>query len=136
MEKSMQILIPVSVGELVDKLTILNLKLVKVSDKEKLKQISHERDELFEVYSKLQPPYDTLSLTTQLANINTELWRVEDLLREYEHDGIFSSPHDTENFIQLARSVYRLNDQRFTVKNQISQLFGSDIQEVKSYVRY
>jgi hypothetical protein len=134
----MQILIPVSVGELIDKLTILNLKMIKITDPKKLSQVTHERDELFLIYKKLPmtPPSVMYPLMTTLAVINSKLWEVEDELRIHEQHQAFMNKDDVDHFIDLARSVYVLNDQRFNIKNQINTLSGSDINEVKNYARY
>ena len=122
--------IPVSVGELIDKYTILQIKRSKVDDT-KLKKVEHEMHAL----TPLVSPYlaiDSLSvLYEDLLGVNSQLWNVEDKLRILEKDNNFG-----EEFVSLARSVYYLNDERFSLKNKINTLTDSDIQEVKQYIDY
>jgi hypothetical protein len=135
----MKVMVPVSVGELIDKITILNLKLIKVTDPDKLMMVRLEREMLLKVFLKLPATSSPIEddLVTKLAIINSQLWDVEDKLRECERSGIFSNTASgVDDFIQLARSVYHLNDQRSDLKNQINQVYGSHITEVKSYAKY
>lgn len=113
--------IPVSVGELIDKITILEIKLEKIKDEEKLINI---RRELYELHS-LEPPIEEKS---KLKEINHALWVTEDRLRELEKDLSFG-----DEFIKLARSVYKLNDERALVKKNINTFTNSHIVEEKSY---
>lgn len=125
--------IEVSNGELLDKISILELKLLKIEDKEKLVNIQKEFDtlnplcvELFEKFgSQLQNHY------LELARINGLLWDIEDWIRDCEREKRFD-----EEFIQLARSVYVTNDQRSEIKKLINETTGSDLVEEKSYKDY
>ena len=125
--------IEVSNGELLDKISILELKLLKIEDKEKLINIQKEFDvlnplcvELFEKFGgQLQNHY------LELARINGLLWDIEDWIRDCEREKRFD-----EEFIQLARSVYVTNDQRSEVKKLINKKTGSDLVEEKSYKDY
>jgi len=125
--------IEVSNGELLDKISILELKLLKIKDKEKLINIQKEFDvlnplcvELFEKFGgQLQNHY------LELARINGLLWDIEDWIRDCEREKRFD-----EEFIQLARSVYVTNDQRSEVKKLINKTTGSDLVEEKSYKDY
>ena len=125
--------IEISNGELLDKISILELKLLKIEDKEKLINIQKEFDvlnplcvELFEKFGgQLQNHY------LELARINGLLWDIEDWIRDCEREKRFD-----EEFIQLARSVYVTNDQRSEVKKLINKTTGSDLVEEKSYKDY
>ena len=125
--------IEVSNGELLDKISILELKLLKIEDKEKLVNIQKEFDvlnplciELFEKFGgQLQNHY------LELARINGLLWDIEDWIRDCEREKRFDA-----EFIQLARSVYVTNDQRSEVKKLINYTTGSDLVEEKSYKDY
>ena len=122
--------IEVSNGELLDKISILELKLLKIKDKNKLTNIQKEFDylnplakKLFETFgSKLQ------NLYLKLANINGLLWDLEDLIRECENKKDFG-----DEFIQLARSIYVTNDRRSDIKRKINIITNSDLVEEKSY---
>jgi hypothetical protein len=124
------ITIPVSVGELIDKYSILQIKRSKVNDV-KLKKVEHEIHALV----PLVAPYlsiDSISTCYEdLLGVNTQLWDVEDEIRKLEHQKSFG-----DKFIELARAVYYLNDKRFEIKNKINTLTDSDIQEVKQYIDY
>lgn len=121
--------IPVSVGELVDKVTILEIKLRMITNKDKLKEIKKELLLLKNVFikkninlNKIKSDYD------KLRKINLRLWFIEDKKRNHEKLKIFN-----EEFIKLARNVYKLNDKRAKYKLNINIITGSDIVEVKSY---
>lgn len=123
--------IEVSNGEILDKISILALKKSKIQDKTKLENVYHE-------YNTLLPHFDQIVNTKQLGDIywnlsavNTELWDVEDKLRELEKSRTFNT-----EFIELARSVYYLNDRRAELKRDINVLSGSDLIEEKSYEDY
>jgi hypothetical protein len=123
--------IEVSNGEVLDKISILALKKSKIQDKAKLENVYHE-------YQTLLPYFDQIVNTKQLGDIywnlsavNTELWDVEDKLRELEKSRTFNT-----EFIELARSVYYLNDRRAELKRDINVLSGSDLIEEKSYEDY
>ena len=124
--------IPVSAGELFDKVTILRIKLLKIKDNVKLAHIEKELFELDYLIGDIaEGRRDLDALFTLLYQTNLDLWEVEDKLRILEKAGEFES-----NFIDLARQVYHLNDQRFELKNKINILTGSEIVEVKEYVKY
>jgi hypothetical protein len=123
-----QITIPVSVGELIDKLTILKIKTEKITDKEKLKHIVTEYDAL-EQKAKDLLTHESISLIfAELEIVNKKLWVVEDLIRKKEKNNEFD-----QEFVELARSVYITNDMRFELKNKINELTNSQIKEQKSY---
>ena len=126
----MIIKIPVSFGELVDKITILRIKQQKISDKEKLKHIDHELQDLVRYFSSYSS-VDIVKQFIQLESINKKLWDIEDKLRVKESKREFD-----EEFIELARSVYFKNDKRAELKREINDITGSDYVEVKDYVEY
>ena len=119
--------IDVSIGEVFDKITILQIKLERIKDQEKLKHITHELDVLKSVLqdSSIDMSNDFFK---KLRSINETLWDTEDIIREKEEKEEF----DVE-FIEHARLDAKLNDQRFLIKNEINMFFGSQIKEQKSY---
>jgi hypothetical protein len=123
--------IPVSIGELIDKLSILHVKQVMILDNSKLKFINKEFELLYNFSSSYLNDEKLLDLYHQLVNVNTTLWKIEDELRIIESQKIFDN-----KFIELSRLVYKNNDIRFTIKNTINQLTNSEIQEQKDYVNY
>ena len=128
----MSIKIDVSVGEIMDKLTILEIKAEKIQDEAKLANVRKERDSLLPLIS--QPAYQTdevKQLVDKLKTINLKLWNIEDDIRLKEADKAFD-----EGFIELARSVYFTNDERAAVKKQINLATGSELVEEKSYEDY
>jgi len=128
----MKILIPVSVGELVDKITILEIKSNLITDTEKLKNIDKELSALKKVLDSLNLDSDNFSnMYTDLLDTNMKLWQIEDEIRILEKKNDFG-----ENFISLARDVYITNDIRFDIKNKINDFFGSSYKEEKSYEEY
>lgn len=123
------ILVPVSAGELVDKLTILAIKSEKIVDAEKLKNIQSEFDALSKVAAEALPQSENLKkLWSQLQSINEDLWTIEEDIRAYEDRSDFGA-----GFVALARSVYVTNDERFAIKRRINILVGSRLVEEKSY---
>jgi hypothetical protein len=127
-----QINVPISPGELVDKITILEIKKEFIDDINKLKNIKHEYDLLMQIYSNDVSQTDGVdSLKSKLKNINLSLWKIEDDIRDCERDKIFS-----ERFVQLARDVYFTNDKRSKVKLEINLLLNSSLVEEKSYKDY
>ncbi len=123
---------PMSVGELLDKITILEIKSSKITDSDKLKNINYELDLLNNTW--LETGLDneaTQALKTDLKKVNLKLWQIEDDIRIKEKDRAFD-----DEFIQLARSVYYQNDDRANIKKQINLLTGSDLVEEKSYESY
>ena len=125
--------VEVSNGELLDKLTILDLKLSNISDVQKLTNIQKEHDELNPLAGQLFDSYgeELKNLYKQLAEINSELWTIEDDIRECERNKDFGS-----DFISLARAVYFTNDKRSEIKKSINLLTGSGFIEEKSYEDY
>ena len=124
------ITIPVSVGELIDKYSILQIKRSKVSGT-KLENVQNEIQALISYVRPYLIIEGINRLYEDLIGVNTQLWDVEDELRRLEHKKQFD-----DKFIELARSVYYLNDERFNIKNKINVLTDSDIQEVKQYIDY
>ena len=123
--------IPGSVGELLDKVSILNIKRVMVTDTEKLVMVKHELQELMDVAHPFLENKEVEEVYDLLLMVNKNLWDVEDVLRKMEADKQFD-----EEFIAKARSVYFLNDRRFELKSKINTIMGSRINEVKQYVNY
>ena len=129
----MKIKIEISVGELLDKLSILKIKKVKIEDSQKLLEVNKELkflQETADVIRKTNEKEFDKFLST-LVSINTKLWDIEDEIRVYEKESKFN-----EKFISLARDVYFTNDERFDCKNRINKFFGSEVNEVKEYVDY
>jgi hypothetical protein len=123
--------IPVSVGELIDKLSILQVKKIKITNPEGLKYVSEEFELLYnqsEVYFKVN---EIKSLYESLTEVNSTLWDVEDKLRVFESEKKFD-----QEFIELSRKVYYTNDERFRLKNEINLITLSKIREVKDYKPY
>lgn len=123
--------IPVSVGELLDKLSILQVKKNKISNPEKLEYINKELELLYNLSYVFFENNKIQLLYNDLVDTNSNLWDIEDEIRKFEKDKNFS-----ENFVSLARQVYFTNDKRFEIKNEINKLTDSEIKEVKEYVRY
>ena len=130
MSKKMdKILAEISAGELIDKITILEIKKEKISNKEKLEEVNKELISLNETLKKsINDESKILSFKNDLKNINLKLWDIEDGKRSAEKNNKFD-----EKFIQLARNVYKFNDERAKIKLAINNAFGSNIKEVKSY---
>ena len=129
----MTIRIPVSIGELVDKLTILEIKKFKITEQEKKSKIIKEYGLLQEVIleSEVSKNIEYQQFYNNLKKINQELWEIEEQIRIFEKDKNFGL-----EFVDVARSVYRLNDKRFEIKNEINIFFGSEIAEQKEYEEY
>ena|ERR1700730_10834990 len=126
------ILAPISVGELIDKITILRIKRERVRAAAAQDNVQRELDGLLQIRARapLATP-DLAALEEQLLQVNGRLWDVEDELRALEQGNNFG-----ERFIELARSVYRLNDERSRLKRRINEVTGSAIVEEKSYPAY
>ena len=122
---------PVSLGELVDKISILQIKNINIKDDEKLKLIRQELDLLNQTLNKHIKKNDIQNYLDSLIEINSKLWVIEDDIRDCERNKKFD-----QTFIDLARSVYFTNDKRSEVKLEINKKFGSKIIEVKSYEEY
>ena len=128
----MKINIPASIGELFDKITILEIKKSKIKDKNKLIFINKELNLLKKVVkSKKINTRSLSSLVKKLKNVNLKLWNVEDKLRKFEKNKQFK-----KDFINYARKVYYTNDKRSILKNEINLKTNSIISEVKSYEKY
>ena len=128
-EKMDRILAEISAGELIDKITILEIKKEKISNKEKLIEVDKELVSLNETLKKsINDESKILSFKNDLKNINLKLWDIEDGKRSAEKNNQFD-----EKFIQLARNVYKFNDERAKIKLAINNALGSNIKEVKSY---
>ena len=122
---------PVSLGELVDKISILQIKNINIKDDEKLKLIREELELLNQTLNKHIKKNDIQNYLDSLIEINSKLWVIEDDIRDCERNKKFD-----QTFIDLARSVYFTNDKRSEVKLEINKKFGSRIIEVKSYEDY
>ena len=119
----------ISAGELVDKITILEIKKDKISEKEKLNEIQKELLSLNETFKKSIPDEKLIKLQREkLKELNVKLWDIEEGKRNLEKKKDFG-----EEFIKLAREVYKFNDERAEVKSEINKILGSNIKEVKSY---
>ena len=130
--KSKKILTEISAGELLDKISILEIKLDKIKDKGSLIEINKEYTSLSETKnSNISITKDLENLTKQLKETNTKLWSIEDEKRMCEKNKDFG-----KNFIELARSVYLNNDKRAKIKSEINKLLGSNIKEIKKYINY
>ena len=129
----MEINIETSLGEMVDKITILEIKKLKIFEKSKLKLIENELELL--IYKLDSLDLNNLkklkSLKENLLNTNLKLWDIEDKIRLKEKEKQFD-----DKFIELARSVYFTNDKRFEIQNEINNLYDSNVNEVKSYKKY
>ena len=124
-----KILAEISAGELIDKITILEIKKIKISDAEKLKDINKELDSLNQTFKQFIPePSSIQQLIDKLKSINLKLWDIENGKRQAEKDQNFG-----KEFIELARSVYKSNDERAKIKLEINNTLGSNIKEVKSH---
>ena len=127
-----KVYIEASVGELLDKITILEIKKDKVTDEKNLKMINKEYLLLKDSMNKvLKINKEILNLTKELKEVNLKLWEVEDNKRLAEKNKKFD-----DNFIELSRNVYRFNDLRAKIKSKINELSGSNIKEIKQYIDY
>ena len=122
---------PVSLGELVDKISILHIKNLNIKDSEKIKLVKEELSLLNKTLDDHINRNDIQQHLDSLIAINSKLWVIEDDIRDCERNKIFD-----QKFIELARSVYFTNDKRSAVKLEINKKFGSKIIEVKSYEQY
>ena len=135
MNSSNKILAPISVGELIDKITILEIKIEKIQDNNKQKFIKHELESLNKLLADINFSKDQKKtvnyLKEQLNTANRTLWKIEDDIRKLESIKQFN-----EEFIELARNVYLTNDKRASLKQKLNQITNSEIVEVKSYKKY
>ena len=130
--KSKKILTEISAGELLDKISILEIKLVKINDKESLLEINKEYNSLKETQSSnIKLTKNLENLINQLKEVNLKLWDIEDNKRICEKNKDFGKV-----FVDLSRNVYLNNDKRAKIKSEINKLLGSNIKEVKQYVNY
>ena len=124
-----KILAEISAGELIDKITILEIKKEKIVSKDKILEINKELISLNETMKKhIQNQATIKNFKDDLKNINLKLWDIEDGKRLAEKNNLFD-----DNFIKLARNVYKFNDERARLKLEINKVLGSNIKEVKSY---
>jgi len=121
------ILVEVSVGEFLDKISILKIKKREIKDPKKNKNICTELELLEKEYEKLPNEEEKMEFIEQLLSVNDTLWKLEDRIREKESEGLFD-----EDFIQIARNIYITNDKRYRIKQQINSFFKSQIVEEKS----
>lgn len=129
---SATITVEVSPGELIDKITILEIKLERIDDEDKLKNVRVEYDALTGVRDNaIVASDDLLGLAAELKTINETLWQIEDDIRDCERARDFG-----ETFVGLARAVYVTNDNRMSVKRRINEYLGSRLVEEKSYAAY
>ena len=130
--KSKKILTEISAGELLDKIAILEIKLVKIKDKANLLEINKEYESLKETKnSNIKLTKNLEKLIIQLKEINLKLWDIEDKKRICEKNKDFG-----QAFVDLSRSVYLNNDKRANIKSEINKILGSNIREIKKYVNY
>ncbi len=122
---------PISLGELVDKISILIIKQKNIRDETKLDHVKKELDFLQKTLMNYVQQEEINNYLENLININSKLWNIEDDIRECERKKLFD-----QTFIDLARKVYFTNDERAKVKNDINKTFGSELVEVKSYEDY
>jgi len=127
----MRPLIPISVGELIDKLSILQVKKNKITNPEKLKIVELEFSFLENLSLSYLKDLKIKNYYSDLVSVNSELWEIEDMIRDLESQKKFDS-----DFIECARKVYITNDKRFQIKNEINNISRSEIREVKDYKNY
>ena len=123
--------IPISIGELIDKLSILQVKKNKIQNKTKLDLVDKEYKMLYNLSKEYLTSNEINDLYNGLIDQNSKLWEIEDKLRVLETESRFEG-----EFIDLARKVYFTNDDRFDLKNKINSILSSEIKEVKEYVDY
>lgn len=125
-------MVPVSFGEVLDKITILEIKSERIKDPAKLENVRRELDELSRTWQQtLDDPSKVAQERQELKTVNEQLWEIEDEIREQEAVGDFG-----ERFIELARSVYFTNDKRAAIKKKVNLALGSRFVEEKSYQDY
>ncbi len=127
----MLINISVSLGELLDKISILIIKQKNITEHGKLENINKELETLNDTLKNYLKEQEFDFYLKSLLSINTKLWKIEDDIRECERKKKFD-----QKFVDLARSVYFTNDERAKIKNEINKTFGSELVEVKSYKKY
>ena len=122
---------PISLGELIDKISILVIKEKKIKDEKKNNLIREELTLLRKILNEAANNNSINNYLNQLIDVNSTLWKIEDEIRDCEKNKKFD-----QKFIELARSVYITNDRRAEIKLEINNKFGSKIVEVKSYTKY
>ncbi len=124
--------VPISWGELLDKITILQIKFENLTSEDALKNVDRESKQLRAIFNEnFSADMEANRLEAELKQINQQLWDIEDKIRDKERNGSFDN-----EFIQLARSVYITNDERSRIKRRINDVFGSELFEEKSYSEY
>ena len=124
--------VPISWGELLDKITILQIKFENLTSEDALKNVDRESKQLRAIFNEnFSANMEANRLEAELKQINQQLWDIEDKIRDKERNGSFDN-----EFIQLARSVYITNDERSRIKRRINDVFGSELFEEKSYSEY
>ena len=128
----MSVMVPVSWGELLDKISILEIKTDRIAESDKLANVRRELTKLVAIRDDGLPTDPSLdAAASELREVNLALWDIEDDIRDCERRQDFGP-----RFVELARSVYRSNDRRAAIKQRINQAAGSDIAEEKSYTEY
>jgi len=123
--------IEVSIGEALDKISILSIKLSKFKDIEKKENVKKEYNILIKIISDNGIIFEKNKLYEQLYDANLELWDIEDNIRRLEFEKDFG-----DKFVELARNIYFTNDRRASIKKKINLLMGSDLMEEKEYIKY
>ena len=132
LNKSKKILSEISAGELLDKISILEIKLEKIKDKNSQEEIIKEYNMLKETQNSSIEFTDKIQeLFESIKETNLKLWKIEDKIRICEKNKDYG-----KNFIELARGVYFTNDKRSKIKSEINKILGSNIKEMKQYVKY
>jgi len=130
--KSKKILSEISAGELLDKISILEIKIDKIKNKNSLHELNKEYKSLKKTLdSNIEISDKIKQLCKDIKEVNLQLWDIEDKIRICEKNKDFG-----KNFIELARSVYSTNDKRSKIKSEINEMIGSNIREIKEYVDY
>ena len=128
----MKITCEISIGELIDKISILKIKETKLTNDDLIKEVKNEKKELLSTLSALNLDREIIDpILKSLTKVNSLLWDIEDNLRNFEKQDKFD-----DEFVETARKVYKLNDERFSLKNTLNLEFDSNIKEVKSYEKY
>ncbi len=124
--------VPVSFGEVIDKITILEIKSERIADADKVRNVRHELDVLEDAWQQqMQDKADISDARARLKSVNEELWEIEDKIRVCELRKAFD-----DEFVGLARAVYVTNDRRADIKKEINLMLGSEFVEEKSYEKY
>ena len=130
--KSKKILSEISAGELLDKISILEIKIDKIKNKNNLLEVQKEYKSLKKTSdSNIEVSDKIKQLSKEIKEVNLQLWDIEDKIRICEKNKDFG-----KNFVELARSVYSTNDKRSKIKSKINEIVGSNIREIKEYVDY